>query len=352
MDAPEKERGAAACPAGASSQLKHNSTPVNNKSGDAAQVRKPWRDRLRVHPAAEMLPLMNAEELRELADDIGKTGLRHGIDLYIVGGACRDVHVLDGRNRLDALELLGLNVFDGNGGLRQEYKGLVVSEAASPRFDPFAFVISKNVRRRHLNAEQKRDLLAKLLKAQPDSSDRKIAKTAGVDGKTVAAVRKGLEATAEIPQLTQTKGSDGKARPSRRAKPKATKAPSQIELGADAVSVGAPTPPTRAITHVPPPPAPTLLPEATTAPAPTESVVPPEATPALSAVATETASSPKSIPGSVVVAREWVATWIRERCRSAEDYNAILDFLRRAEFGVDPDILAAPWTPPTPEASS
>jgi hypothetical protein len=42
--------------------------------------------------------------------------------------------------------------------------------------DPYAFVISANIRRRHLTAEQKRDLIAKVLKAQPRKSNRQIAK--------------------------------------------------------------------------------------------------------------------------------------------------------------------------------
>ena len=44
-----------------------------------------------------------------------------------------------------------------------------------PGTDPYTYVISANIRRRHLTAEQKRELIAKLIKATPEKSDRAIA---------------------------------------------------------------------------------------------------------------------------------------------------------------------------------
>ena len=58
-----------------------------------------------------------------------------------------------------------------------------------------------NVHRRHLTAEQKRELIAKLLKAQPENSNRAIANaTKVVDHKTVGKVRTDMEDRGEIPQ--------------------------------------------------------------------------------------------------------------------------------------------------------
>jgi hypothetical protein len=55
-----------------------------------------------------------------------------------------------------------------------------------------------------------------VLKAKPKASNRKIAKQVKADDKTVATVRRELEATAEIPQLAKTTGADGKERPAKR----------------------------------------------------------------------------------------------------------------------------------------
>jgi predicted RNase H-like nuclease (RuvC/YqgF family) len=63
-------------------------------------------------------------------------------------------------------------------------------------------------------------VIAKLVKAQPEKSNRQIAKQAKVDDKTVGAVRRELESTAEIPQLEKTVGADGKARKQPAKKPR------------------------------------------------------------------------------------------------------------------------------------
>lgn len=173
---------------------------------------KRWRDLLPVHPAAELFPLMSADELRELAADIEKHDLCEPVDLY------RDREtqlyvLLDGRNRLDALALLGRETVETKGHVAHGIYRYVGEDAA---FDPYAFVISKNVRRRHLTAEQRRGLIAKVLKARPETSNLQVAKQVKADDKTVAKVRSELEATSEIPKLEKTTGKDGKARPAKR----------------------------------------------------------------------------------------------------------------------------------------
>src|SRR5262245_901261 len=132
-----------------------------------------WRDSLPIHPAAELFPLMPPDELSLLGEDIMKNGLRSPIVLWRADDKSRAA-LLDGRNRLDAIEMAP--------GTPLEVRDVVVLDGS---VDPYSYVVSANVHRRHLTAEQKRELIAKLLKAQPDRSDRQIAATVKADHKTV-----------------------------------------------------------------------------------------------------------------------------------------------------------------------
>src|SRR5262249_7560681 len=117
-----------------------------------------------------------------------------------------------GRNRLDAMELSGRRDIDDSITRGRIPACCTVIEAR----DPFAYVVTKNFHRRHLTAAQKRELIAKELKAKPASSNLQIAKRAKADDKTVAKVRSELESTSEIPKLDKTTGREGKARAAKR----------------------------------------------------------------------------------------------------------------------------------------
>ena len=90
-----------------------------------------------------------------------------------------------------------------------------------------------NVHRRHLTSEQKRDAIAAYLKADPTTSDRKVAKELGVDNKTAAKVRADLEAREEIPHVPTRTDSAGRKQPATKRKPtpkpKATTKPEPID---------------------------------------------------------------------------------------------------------------------------
>jgi ParB-like nuclease domain len=181
-----------------------------------------WRDHLVVHPAAELFPLMAEAELKELADDIKQHGVLEPITLFSTDGRPA---LLDGRNRLDACALAGLLSLDGDGNLQITTNG----RAARLHYwlehqdrDPYALVLSYNAHRRHLTGDQKRELIAKVLKAQPEKSNRAIAKQTKADDKTVGKVRADLEANAEIPHKTERAEASG--RKARGRKP-ATKQP-------------------------------------------------------------------------------------------------------------------------------
>jgi hypothetical protein len=166
-----------------------------------------WRAHLRVHPAADLFPLMSEAELKELAEDINVNGLQASIVLFEENGKNK---LLDGRNRLDALALLGRLDVDHDCRLRliDRHNGDIWdtftyrsarSDQGLRGCDPYTFVLSANVHRRHLTPEQKRELIAKLLKAKPEASNLAVAKQVKADDKTVAAVRHELEANSEIP---------------------------------------------------------------------------------------------------------------------------------------------------------
>lgn len=179
-----------------------------------------WRDVIMVHPAAELFPLMGSGELRELGEDIKANGMKMPIILLQQE---RGLSLIDGRNRLEALEVVGCDVpalFQAclEGKPRPE---LWVEYVAEPgvdsaltdqNADPYEYVISANIRRRHLTAAQRSDLIAALLKTNPERSDRAIAEIAKVDHEKVGTARKQLESTGDIPPVGKRIGRDGKAR--------------------------------------------------------------------------------------------------------------------------------------------
>ena len=71
-----------------------------------------WRDHLKVHPAADVFPLLSETDpaaLRELGEDIKKNGLRAPIALWKNQKRFPPV-LLDGRNRLDAMEAASIEI--------------------------------------------------------------------------------------------------------------------------------------------------------------------------------------------------------------------------------------------------
>jgi hypothetical protein len=189
--------------------------------GAAAQTttaKKSWRDVLPVHPAADLFPMMSHDDLLELGRDIKKHGIR--VPLITVSGLTPEgrfvEYLVDGRNRLDAMELVGIPTIyvggDGRYSLTARCRNKTGLRDGATDKEIYSWVVSTNVRRRHLTADQKRDLIAKLLKAKPEQSNRAIAEQVKVSHHTVAAVRTEQESTGQIAQLDKTTGKDGRAR--------------------------------------------------------------------------------------------------------------------------------------------
>jgi hypothetical protein len=179
-----------------------------------------WRDVIKPHPAAELLPLMSSDEKTALSEDIKANGIQVPMAFYVDEKA--GLMVLDGRNRLDAMEAIGYRfVLDDHGHLKvfdPSGKSIYVDWPRYRYCDPYEYVISANIHRRHLTATQKADVIEALLRAKPERSDRATAKIAKVDHKTVAAKREKLQAGGEIPHQEKRVGSDGKAQPTTKAK--------------------------------------------------------------------------------------------------------------------------------------
>jgi ParB/RepB/Spo0J family partition protein len=146
---------------------------------------------LEPHSFSTMLPSMSKQDFEELVADIKDNGLHQPIVRY-------QEKVLDGNHRYRACVRLGIKPqfadFDGTDAQAQ------------------AYVISANIHRRHLTPEQKRDLIATLIKADPSKSNRQIAETVKGSHHTVEDVRADLESTGQVAQLEKTEGKDGKTR--------------------------------------------------------------------------------------------------------------------------------------------
>jgi hypothetical protein len=201
-----------------------------------------WRAHLKVHPAAELFPLMSETELQELADDVVKNGMVEPIVIWRKDG---DSCLIDGRNRLDALALAGLLGVDDKGSLynvKSSIGSIFCRVKGGAGGDPYALAISLNAHRRHLTAEQKRDLIATLLKATPELSDRQLGKIAKASKNTAASVRSDLEGRGQIDHVAKRTDSKGRKQPAKKtttkAKPKPvmTEAPVRDPARADPVA--------------------------------------------------------------------------------------------------------------------
>jgi ParB-like chromosome segregation protein Spo0J len=127
-----------------------------------------------IHPAAAKWPMMSENEIIALAEDIEANGQKESISLWFDEGHPGIISLIDGRNRLAALKLLG-----------KEPAYHVITEG-----DPVKYVISKNLHRRHLTQEQKREMIAAFIAIEPMESDLGIAKVLGVSHTTVAEARR------------------------------------------------------------------------------------------------------------------------------------------------------------------
>jgi hypothetical protein len=126
------------------------------------------------HPAADVFPMLEGAELRALVADIAEHGLREPIwRAWVDGGAGNGTKrplILDGRNRLRACyEACIKPEF-------REYDG----------DDPIAFVVSLNMKRRHLSESQRAIAAAELANLEKGQKSAAHKKAAGVSQERAA----------------------------------------------------------------------------------------------------------------------------------------------------------------------
>lgn len=114
----------------------------------------------RVHPAAELFPLLDGPDFEDLCDDIRANGLREPAWVLLQDHPDgEELLILDGRNRLRACEATGTEP------VTQVYGG----------DDPVGFVMSLNLHRRHMTDGQRAMVasrLAGLGRGRPRSEDK------------------------------------------------------------------------------------------------------------------------------------------------------------------------------------
>jgi hypothetical protein len=209
-----------------SDQLDSKIASKNTKSAITTQAFN-WRAHLAVHPAAEAFPLLSEKELKELAGDIKRNGLQTSIVIWSPEANAK-CQLLDGRNRLDALVLIGQLAVDEQARLciKKAHGTLEpIDQQHIVGGDPEKLAYSLNHHRRHLTPEQKRELIARQLKKTPEASDRQIGKQIKADNKTVAAVRGDLERREEIPHVEVRADTKGRKQPAKKKTPRKPSTP-------------------------------------------------------------------------------------------------------------------------------
>lgn len=162
-----------------------------------------WREKYKVHPAADVFPMMADDELAELQANIRA----HGVKLPVV--FWHDGRLLDGRNRLEAMERLGIDTDRAS-----------IHADTVMCGDPAAWVITLNIHRRHLTKQQRADLIVKALEAsrQNGESDAEVKAKAVETGKQHGIAKRTVERS-----LAEVEG-----RAKKKRKPKSSPVPDHI----------------------------------------------------------------------------------------------------------------------------
>ncbi len=128
------------------------------------------------HPFADMFPRMRGKPFKELVEDVRQHGIREKIVL------APDGRILDGRNRYEAAVAAGKEI------IPEMFENFQFNDEAKMR----AFVVSRNVHRRHLNQSQRAVGAAMSAKLHNISTEH-AAKQWSVSKRTVESAKKVLD---------------------------------------------------------------------------------------------------------------------------------------------------------------
>jgi ParB-like chromosome segregation protein Spo0J len=181
-----------------------------------------WRQILKVHPAADKVPVASDDERRRLRGDLCRNGLIEPVVLVRVAGG--PLKLLDGRHRLDGLQDNGVEVINSDGEMLVSHKVLDLADDAAA----LRMVLSLNLFRRHLSVDARRAMVKTLLIASPEISDRQGSKVVGLSHPTFAKERKSLEAKGDVEIFSTSKDKLGRSQPRARAMPKAGPAVTEV----------------------------------------------------------------------------------------------------------------------------
>jgi len=183
----------------------------------------------------QVMPRLTPDEY----DDLEQSILEHGVQVPITVGP--DGAIIDGHHRDEIARKHDLHC------PRVTAKG----DAATLR----GLAFSLNLDRRHLSREQKRQIVAESLAADPDLSDREHERRTGASRNVVGRVREEMEQDGRLSQSDSRMSGDGRVRPASQP-PRPAPEPAPLPPGfnpgdLDERNTPAPDRPSRAIDDVP-----------------------------------------------------------------------------------------------------
>lgn len=145
----------------------------------------------------QFMPPLTDEEILALREDISQNGMLHPIIVDEKG------RILDGHHRAAIAAELGFKPE------RHVMEGLTETEKRTLAF-------RLNTGRRHMDREQRRQVVIASLKADPQLSDRQHARRTGVSHPTVAGIRAELETKGDVESFSTRTDISGRQQPASR----------------------------------------------------------------------------------------------------------------------------------------